>query len=198
MLLIIALIAVIAGGLFAYQSQSAKYNFPFRCLENEALTFHIHPYIRIVINGQNITIPANIGIVQTGGSTCFQPVHTHDASGIIHIESPTNVNYTLADFFKIWNSTYHTISINGVEHPIVFNSTDILGFKADSQHKVILIVDGKQSSLYERLVLNTLNFCSASNSNIPPCYPTAGEPYYGGMQYPYGSGHTIVIEYIRA
>ena len=79
-------VAVIVGGIAFYESQQASYHFPFRCLGSESLTFHIHPYLRIVINGQNITIPAAIGIVnpqtQNGiaaGGTCFEPMHTHDA-----------------------------------------------------------------------------------------------------------------------
>src|SRR5579862_7565729 len=37
-------------------------NFPFSCLPSESLFLHIHPYLRIVVNGNNITIPGAIGI----------------------------------------------------------------------------------------------------------------------------------------
>jgi hypothetical protein len=30
-------------------------------------------------------------------------LHTHDDSGIIHIESPVNRDYTLGQFFDVWN-----------------------------------------------------------------------------------------------
>jgi hypothetical protein len=197
-------VAVIVGGIAFYESQQAAYNFPFPCLGSEALTFHIHPYLRIVINGQNITIPAAIGIEQpqyqsgiAAGGTCFEPMHTHDASGIIHIESPGNTNYTLSEFFQIWNDTYHSITFGGVNHPIVFSQTDILGFKADSTHRIVLLVDGQPSSEYQSLLLNTLDYCSNANGSVPPCYPTAGgTPAYEGIAYPYGTGHTMVIEYL--
>lgn len=203
-LLVAVLAGSIAGGFYLYEAQLSNYGFPFQCLSQEALTVHIHPYLRIVVNGINITVPAGIGIadatVTNGiayGGTCFEPIHTHDSSGIIHIESPTNTNYTLGDFFKIWRATYQTITINGVKHPIVFNSTDIFGFKVDKNHKLLLIVDGKESFEYQNLVLNTLDYCNASNGSQPPCYPTAtGDPYYAGNPYPYGTGHTIVIEYV--
>ncbi len=59
---------------------------------------HIHAHLDIVINGQPVQVPADIGIYN--GIT---PVHTHDASGIIHIESPdANATYTLGQFFDIW------------------------------------------------------------------------------------------------
>ena len=192
-MLVAVLVASIGGGYYLYSAQQTSYGFPFPCLPQESLYVHIHPYLRIVINGNNITIPEGIGIT----STCLEPVHTHDSSGIIHIESPTNTNYTLGDFFKIWRATYQTITIIGVKHPIVFNSTDIFGFKVDKNHRLLLIVDGKQSFEYQNLVLNTLDYCNASNGSQPPCYPTAtGDPYYAGNPYPYGTGHTIVIEYI--
>ncbi|TLX97200.1 MAG: hypothetical protein E6K96_03885 [Thaumarchaeota archaeon] len=204
-------VAVIVGGIAYYEIQQAGNPFPFPCLGSESLTFHIHPYLRIVINGQNITIPAAIGIVnpqtQNGiaaGGTCFEPMHTHDASGIIHIESPGNANYTLSNFFQIWNDTDHLghhIMINGVSHPIVFNKTDILGFKADGTHKIVLLVNGQVSSAYESLILDVLDYCSNSRGQIPPCYPTAGgagggDPAWDAVTYPYGTGHTIVIEYL--
>jgi hypothetical protein len=163
-------------------------------LGNEGTAIHVHPYLRIMINAQNVAIPANVGIGNSGA--CFEPMHTHDASGIIHIESPnTSTQYTLSQFFQIWNVTYHTVTVDGTQHPIVFNSTDILGFKADASHKIVLLVDGKPSSDYGSLVLNSLAYCSAATT-APPCFPTAvGDPYYGGQQYSFGTGHTIVIEY---
>ncbi|MGI0091509.1 MAG: hypothetical protein ACREBS_07355 [Nitrososphaerales archaeon] len=180
--------------------------YPFACLGSEQLTFHIHIWLRIVINGQNITIPAAVGIVNpvfenannekiaTGGS-CFEPMHTHDDSGIIHVESATNINYTLGDFFDIWKVTYGNLSIGGVNHPIVLNSTDILGYKIDSTHKLVLLVDGASSSQYGSLVLNQYDYCSSTNQNVPPCFPSAGAPYWNGGNYPYETGHTILIEY---
>ena len=167
--------------------------FPLPCAG--ASSQHVHPYLRIVIDGSDVTVPATIGI--SGG--CDEPLHTHDASGIIHVEAPnTSTQYTLGDFFQIWKATYGTVSINGVDHPLVFNSTDILGFKADATHKVVLLVDGKPSSEYGSLVLNSLAYCSATTTG-PPCSPTAvGDPSYGGQQYPFGTGHTIVIEYVTS
>jgi hypothetical protein len=186
-------------------------NFPFPCLGVESTTLHVHPWLRINISGQSVTIPAAVGIssptygnpnypeVATGGS-CFEPLHTHDASGIIHIEAgDVNTQYNLGDFFTIWADTYSSAIINGAPHPIVFNNTDILGFKAGSGNRVTLIVDGTNSTSanYSSLMLKMYNYCYSSNSGAPPCSPTAaGDPAYGGQPYPYGpTPHTIVINY---
>jgi hypothetical protein len=196
----------------------------FACLGTESLFLHIHPWLQIWINGKNVTIPPGIGIKNpaqlgtynnepvygAGASTCFEPVHTHDDSGIIHIESPTNVNYTLSEFFTEWSIAYQYAIVNGAHEPIVFNQTDILGYKVNSSSaSLTLLVDGKSppagdfngtTTNFGNLVLNVLDYCSAANSasTSSPCYDTArGDPAWNGQStgYPYGTGHTIVIEY---
>ena len=170
--------------------------FPLPCSGEQSLVMHVHPWLRIVIGNQNITIPADVGAI----SSCEEPVHTHDSSGIIHIESSTYSNFTLGEFFQIWAATYAYATINNTKAPIVFNSTDILGLKAVQSHSVVLLVDGQRSNAYGSLVLNSLDYCNASNSASAssPCYATAqGNPYYSGSSgYDYGTGHTIVIEYV--
>src|SRR5947209_1562386 len=48
------------------------------------IAMHIHPHLTILINGQDQVIPAGIGVEASGDL----PMHTHDDSGTIHIESP--------------------------------------------------------------------------------------------------------------
>lgn len=173
--------------------------FPFPCLRSEGDAQHIHPYLRIVINGQPVTIPAFIGIrALPGGGACLEPVHTHDASGIIHIESlsPTQT-YTLADFFAIWRTTYHTVDIQGTRYPVRYTLTELLGHRTDAQHFIRLLVDGARSLAGSGLALNTLDYCSAATTG-PPCAPTAvGDPYPPFLVQRYGTGHTIMLEYVR-
>ena len=87
--------------------------YPYPCLPTEGTAQHIHPYLRILVDGAPVTIPAVVGIRDVGGATCFEPVHTHDASGIVHIESvsPTQL-FTLGDFFAIWRDTYGTVAVD--------------------------------------------------------------------------------------
>jgi hypothetical protein len=216
LIVVAILIGTIGYGVYALTQTKGGGNFPFPCLA-EVTTLHVHPWLQIVINtgssNTSVIIPAAVGIldpqfqtsggeqVATGGS-CFEPMHTHDASGIIHIESAhTSDQYTLGDFFNIWKVSYpNGVSVNGINSPIIFNSTDILGFKVGQGHRLSLLIDRGQSTYqnstaYGSLVLNQYDYCSAGATS-PPCYPTAaGDPYYGGQTYPYGTGHTIVIEY---
>ncbi len=67
-------------------------------LASEGTALHIHQHLDLYVNGRRVAVPAGIGI----GGTLFAPVHTHDASGVIHVESPVQVPYTLGQLFDIW------------------------------------------------------------------------------------------------
>src|SRR6185503_7306311 len=97
-----------------------------RCTTDMATVFHIHPHLRIIINGEEQTIPTNVGI----DANCMHSLHTHDNSGVVHVESPKKEDFTLADFFSIWKKDYTTSKI--LDQTV----------SADSQLQ--LFVDGKE------------------------------------------------------
>lgn len=69
------------------------------CERREHSDFHIHSHLDIFINDEKSTIPSDIGIIP---NTCLYWLHTHEDSGVIHIESPENRTFTLGQFFHIW------------------------------------------------------------------------------------------------
>jgi hypothetical protein len=69
------------------------------CERREHSDFHIHSHLDIFINDEKSTIPSDIGIIP---NTCLYWLHTHEDSGVIHIESPVNRTFTLVQFFHIW------------------------------------------------------------------------------------------------
>jgi hypothetical protein len=81
----------------------------------EQLVFHIHAHLAIYVNGQQKLVPYGIGIVPpyrlqksdsgpfVGGGSKFYWLHTHDETGIIHIESPQKRTFTLGDLFDLWH-----------------------------------------------------------------------------------------------
>lgn len=75
-----------------------------QCNSMEQLTYHVHAHVSIYINGQPATIPANVGIDQTQG--CFYWLHTHDTTGVIHIEAPGPSNFVLGTFFDLWKQKF--------------------------------------------------------------------------------------------
>jgi hypothetical protein len=89
----------------------------------EQLAYHIHAHLTIYINGKQMTVPYGIGIEQpwsteadgdsefVNSGAAFYYLHTHDTTGVIHIESPTTAQYNLGQFFAEWNQPLSTTQI---------------------------------------------------------------------------------------
>ena len=77
----------------------------------EGTALHIHQHLDLLINGSTVPIPAGIGIDEAAGF--ISPVHTHDTSGIIHVESDVVRDFTLGEFFDIWGVRFTKDSIGG-------------------------------------------------------------------------------------
>ena len=89
----------------------------------EQTAYHIHAHLAIYINGKQYTVPYGIGIEQpwsteadgtsefVDSGAAFYYLHTHDDTGVIHIESPTTKTYTLGQFFAEWNQQLSTTQI---------------------------------------------------------------------------------------
>jgi hypothetical protein len=66
----------------------------------EGQVLHIHQHLDLWVNGKHVTVPALIGI--TPDETQITEVHTHDPTGVIHVESPVDRDYSLGQFFGEW------------------------------------------------------------------------------------------------
>ena len=69
-------------------------------LSREGTVLHIHQHLDVFVRGRRIAVPAGIGIDAVGGF--ISPIHTHDASGIVHVESPDVRTFTLGQLFGVW------------------------------------------------------------------------------------------------
>jgi hypothetical protein len=81
-------------------------------LQMEADAYHIHQHLDLYVNGRHLTVPALIGINLK--QRYLDPLHTHDPSGIIHIESPTTTDYTLGQFFAVWGLRLNRTCVGGL------------------------------------------------------------------------------------
>jgi hypothetical protein len=68
------------------------------CDSGEHSDYHVHAHLAIFVRGKPVTIPAGVGIP----TDCYYWLHTHDDTGIIHIEAPRNSRPTLGQFYDIW------------------------------------------------------------------------------------------------
>ena len=98
---------VAACGQPAAPTPSPVSNVP--CGPSEVFTRHDHAHVTILIRGQIKTVPAFVGITAT--SICW--LHTHDTSGIVHIEAGDNRTLTLGDFFAVWRQPLSRTVIDG-------------------------------------------------------------------------------------
>jgi len=75
--------------------------------------YHNHIHLSIYVNGVQFAVPDVIGMKDPGpevnGFTikyaCVYDLHTHDASGLIHIEAQTLDLFNLGQLFDIWGQT---------------------------------------------------------------------------------------------
>lgn len=105
------------------------------CTTDMATQYHVHPNLSVVAQGNTVTIPANIGVK----SGCMNSLHTHDTSGKIHVEAPEQRDFTLADFFAVWDKP--------------FTKDQLLEYRVDETHRIRMTVNGEESTAYEQLVL---------------------------------------------
>jgi len=69
-------------------------------LSAEGSVIHIHQHLDIYANGKKVQVPALVGIDTTAGF--LTELHTHDTSGILHVESASKRDYVLGQFFGEW------------------------------------------------------------------------------------------------
>jgi hypothetical protein len=74
--------------------------------------FHIHALLHIYVNGLLRPLPADIGLDPAKGLE--SSMHTHDSTGIIHMEAPHPYNYTLGDFFSVWGVKLGPAQVGGL------------------------------------------------------------------------------------
>lgn len=77
-----------------------------------------------------VAVPELIGVDEKAQT--ISPLHTHDASGIIHIESPVKATFTLGQLFTEWD--------------VALSSTKIGSLGAATGTIITTFVDGKKTS----------------------------------------------------
>ena len=75
------------------------------------LVMHDHAFLVLVKNGQKAEVPKDIGMpggiwhdksLEKYGPSGLSPMHTHDTSGTIHIESTSIREFTFGEFLDVW------------------------------------------------------------------------------------------------
>jgi hypothetical protein len=75
--------------------------------------FHIHAMVRLYVNGLLAPLAAEIGLDPAQGIE--SSMHTHDGTGIVHMEAPHPFAYTLGDFFQVWGVKLGPEQVGGLK-----------------------------------------------------------------------------------
>jgi hypothetical protein len=125
-------------------------------LTQEGNVVHIHQHLDLFVDGKPVEIPGDVGI---GPQSAFlSDLHVHAAypPGIIHVESPTQAQFTLGQFFAVWGvplsaSCIGSLCQKGAKQLSVFVNGKPL--KADptriilAEHQEIVIAYGTEAQL---------------------------------------------------
>jgi hypothetical protein len=115
---------------------------------------HIHAHLTLIADGTQRAIPLSIGVnnpfivqnfVVAGG--CFYWLHTHDATGIIHVEAPVTTTFNLGQLFAIWGQPLSRTNVGGFSGTVTafVDSTkydDDLGAIDFQAHRQITLIVG--------------------------------------------------------
>jgi hypothetical protein len=80
-------------------------------LSAEGQALHIHQHLDVYVHGTHVPVPAGIGF--DAQLRFISPLHTHDATGVVHVESPTIRPFTLGEFFGVWGLRFTNRCIGG-------------------------------------------------------------------------------------
>lgn len=99
-------------------------------LSAEQLAVHYHAHLDIIADGKPVSVPQYIGVILAGANSGISFLHTHDTSGVLHVEAPTNSKFTLGQAFVEWG--------------VRLTSSCAGGYCADATHDLKFFVNGKQ------------------------------------------------------
>ena len=105
-----------------------------QCQQTMSDNYHIHVFVGIYVNGTEYALPRGIGVVEpvnpNDGSInyatqCFYFSHTHDSTGVVHIEDPNvggltvqQSGYTLQTLFDVWGITVNSSQFGQFMGPV--------------------------------------------------------------------------------
>lgn len=128
------------------------------CAKNE--DYHIHALLSIYQDGVRLALPESIG----RGSGCAYEMHTHDGSGVMHIETDVPKVFTLGQFFALWGQPLSATAVAGLPGKPTYYVVDkekVTRYTADPSaitldaHREIVIVTGTPPTQVPRYHWNT-------------------------------------------
>jgi hypothetical protein len=127
--------------------------------------FHIHAQLSVYVDGKKQTVPQNIGIDTAAGDATS--LHTHDTSGVIHMEATQPYKFKLGQFFTIWGVKFTDTQI-GAYHP---NAAQNLVLQTYVNGKLVKDPVNYVMKAHDKIVVGfgePKSFPKTSNFKFPP------------------------------
>tara|TARA_B100001750_G_scaffold237024_1_gene241616 strand:+ start:939 stop:1484 length:546 start_codon:yes stop_codon:yes gene_type:complete len=114
---------------------------------------HYHPTLKVIVDGQQLSISANTGIDQVGCKEGMRWIHVHDSTSSgytkLHIETPKKYNVPLGAFFEIWEREGGP----SLTYDRAFD-IDRSGISDWEEYDIIMNVNGESSDKFETYIMN--------------------------------------------
>jgi hypothetical protein len=94
--------------------------------KSEQLFYHVHAHLDVYLDGKSVVVPAGLGIggdpkAQVGtengqqvaglsgtcSKPCISPLHTHDETGVLHVENDKERQINLGQLFTEWGVRFN-------------------------------------------------------------------------------------------
>ncbi|MCH1541246.1 MAG: hypothetical protein L7S56_07460 [Candidatus Poseidonia sp.] len=99
---------------------------------------HYHVDVAITLLGESYEVPEDVGI--NDGDCSMRQLHTHDASGRIHVETlESGTQVPLGAFFDIWG--------------LHFDESGFGDYRIDADHEFLMYLNGELVESYDQLIL---------------------------------------------
>lgn len=75
-------------------------------------SYHVHALLSVFVDGEQVTVPANIGIDEASGTV--SPLHTHDPNGVVHLEADEPYPFSLVQVLGVWGVAFGPGQLGGM------------------------------------------------------------------------------------
>ena len=128
---------------------------------------HYHAHLDVIVDGKPVPVPADVGVAEA--VQLISPLHTHDNTGVLHIESPrAGQPYYLGQFFQEWD--------------VALSSGRIGRLQAGSGDTLTAYVNGR------KVTGDPAKIQLAAHQEIALVYQPAGANVTAPSSYSFGAG----------
>jgi hypothetical protein len=120
-------------------------------LPAETLNYHVHSHLDVFVDGAEVVVPAGIaidldavGISGRCSRPCISPLHTHDDSGVLHVEAAEEGKFTLGQFFTEWDVKLDESCVDDFCRPDKEIAFYVDGQAYEGDPREIELTDGKE------------------------------------------------------